>query len=208
MHEFGVTIVQNLRPRWNIAPNQQALIITRKVLQNEAVMAQWGIPSASLKESLLINARSETVEDKSTFRDAFQYTRCLVVASGWYEWSSPKKPWYLRPHNAGVTAFAGLFFGPADQLRFVILTTAADGGLADIHHRAPLILSQKNFDFWIGDNTAIAADLLRPAPATKFNWYRVGRDVGKVSNDHPALAIPLSDDELVMEEAPQGDLFT
>ena len=89
----------------------------------------------------------------------------------------------------------------------VILTTAAEGGLANIHHRAPLILPPDNVNGWIGDNTETAADLLRPAPATWFNWYRVGQDVGKVSYDHPALAMPASDDELKLEEASQGDLF-
>ena len=207
MRKFGVTILQNLRPRWNLAPSQQALIISRNGLQNEAMMAQWGMPPASAKHSFLINARSETVQEKPTFREAFHHRRCLVVASGWYEWSAPKTPWHIQLYDGGVMAFGGLLYGQADQQRFVILTTAADAGLADIHHRAPLTLAPEDYDVWMAGDAETASRLLRPAPAHWFNWYRVGPDAGKVGNDHPALVTPLSDDALRMETAPQGDLF-
>jgi len=207
MRKFGVTILQNLRPRWNVAPSQQALVITRNGLQNEAVMAQWGLPPASAKQSFLINARAETVQEKPTFQDAFHHRRCMVVASGWYEWSAPKTPWHLQLCDGGVMAFAGLLYGQKDQQRFVIMTTNADAGLADIHHRAPLVLAPDGYDAWIGGNATTAASLLRPAPANWFNWYRVGPEVGKVAHDHPALATPLTDDELRVPFAPQGDLF-
>ena len=207
MRKFGVTILQNLRARWNLAPSQQALIISRNGLQNEAMMAQWGMPPASAKHSFLINARSETVQEKPTFRDAFHHRRCLVVASGWYEWSAPKTPWHIQLYDGGVMAFGGLLYGQADQQRFVIMTTAADAGLSDIHHRAPLTLAPEDYDAWMAGDAETASRLLRPAPARWFNWYRVGPDVGKVGNDHPALVTPLSDDALRMETAPQGDLF-
>jgi len=207
MRKFGVTILQNLRPRWNVAPSQQALVITRNGLQNEAVMAQWGLPPASAKQSFLINARAETVQEKPTFRDAFHHRRCMVVASGWYEWSAPKTPWHQQLCDGGVMAFAGLLYGQKDQQRFVIMTTNADAGLADIHHRAPLVLAPDGYDAWIGGNATTAASLLRPAPANWFNWYRVGPEVGKVAHDHPALATPLTDNELRVPFAPQGDLF-
>ena len=170
-------------------------------------MAQWGMPPASAKHSLLINARSETVQEKPTFREAFHHRRCLVVASGWYEWSAPKTPWHIQLYDGGVMAFGGLLYGQADQQRFVILTTAADAGLEDIHHRAPLTLAPEDYDVWMEGDTETASRLLRSAPAHWFNWYRVGPDVGKVGNDHPALVTPLSDDALRMETAPQGDLF-
>ena len=207
MRKFGVTILQNLQPRWNLAPSQQALVISRNGLQNEAMMAQWGMPPASAKHSFLINARSETVQEKPTFRAAFHGRRCLVVTSGWYEWSAPKTPWHIQLYDGGVMAFGGLLYGQADQQRFVIMTTAADAGLSDIHHRAPLTLAPEDYDVWMAGDAETASRLLRPAPAHWFNWYRVGPDVGKVGNDHPALVTPLSDHALRMETAPQGDLF-
>jgi putative SOS response-associated peptidase YedK len=207
MRKFGVTILQNLRPKWNVAPSQQALVIARHGLQNEAVMAQWGLPPASAKHSFLINARAETVTEKPTFRDAFHHRRCLVVASGWYEWSAPKTPWHIQLCDGGVMAFGGLLFGPPGQQHFVIMTTRADAGLGDIHLRAPLVLAANDFDAWVGSDVSAAAALLRPAPATWFNWYRVGADVGKVSQDHPALVTPLTEEALRPQAAPQGDLF-
>ena len=207
MRKFGVTILQNLRPKWNISPSQQALIIARNGPQNEAVMARWGLLPASIKHRLLINARAETVTEKPTFRDAFHHRRCLVVASGWYEWSAPKKPWHLQLCDGGVMAFGGLLFGPPEQLRFVIMTTRADAGLADIHHRAPLVLSANSFEAWLGSDVSATAPLIHPAPATWFNWHRVGPEVGKVSQDQPALVAPLPDETLRPQAEAQGDLF-
>ena len=207
MQKFGVTILKNLRPRWNFAPSQQTLVITRNGLQNEACMAQWGLTRVSPMHSFLINARSESVREKPTFRDAFQNRRCLVVASGWYEWSAPRTPWHIQLYNGGVMAFGGLLYGEEDQQHFVILTTTADSGLTEIHERAPLVIPPDNYDDWVASDVETAVMLLRPTPANRFNWYRVGSDVGKVSEDHPALTKPLSHDDLQMEEAPQGDLF-
>ena len=207
MRKFGVTILQNLRPKWNVAPTQQALVIARHGLQNKPTMAQWGLPPASNKHSFLINARAETVKEKPTFRDAVRYRRCLVVASGWYEWSAPKMPWHIQLCDGGVMAFGGLLVGPPEQQCFVVITTRADAALADIHHRAPLVLAAKDFDAWVGSDFLAATALLRPAPDIWFNWYRVGPEVGKVSQDHPALVTPLTAESLRRQATSQGDLF-
>ena len=207
MRKFDVRILQNLQPKWNVAPSQQALVIARHGLQNETVMAQWGLPPASAKHSTLINARAETVTEKPTFRDAFHHRRCLVVASGWYEWSAPKTPWHFQFCNGEVMAFGGLLFGPPEQRRFVIMTTRADAGIADIHHRAPLVLAADDFEGWLGGDVSAAATLLRSAPAAWFNWYRIGPEVGKVGQDQPALVTPLTEEAVNPEATPQGDLF-
>ena len=207
MRKFGVKILQNLRPKWNVAPSQQALVIARQGSENEAVMAQWGLPPKSAKHSLLINARAETVKDKAVFRDAFDHRRCLVVASGWYEWSAPKTPWHVQLCDSRVMAFGGLLIGPPEQQCFVIVTTRADAGLADIHHRAPLVLAANDFDAWVSSDVSTAKMLLRPAPGIWFNWYRVGPEVGKVGQDHPSLVIPLTAEALRPQATEQGDLF-
>ena len=90
MRLFGVTVMDNLQPRWNVAPSQPALVIGQTGLQPEATFPAWGLPPVGEGRSFLINARMETVAEKPTFRDAFMRRRCLVVASGWYEWSAPK----------------------------------------------------------------------------------------------------------------------
>ena len=204
MRKFVVTILQNLRPRWNIAPSQQALIISRNGLQNEAMMAQWGIPPASAKHSFLINARSETVQEKPTFREAFHHRRCLVVASGWYEWSAPKTPWHIQLYDGGVMAFGGLLLRRGDEDRFVVMTNAADGDLAAIHHRQPLVLPPDRWHRWLNGGPTDAAELCVAAPANWFNWYRVGPAVGHVAEDHPELVTPLDDVALAAESAAGG----
>lgn len=207
MRKFNVKILQNFRPKWNIAPSQQALVITGQGSQNEPIMAIWGLPPSFAKHSFLINARAETVTEKPTFRDAFHHRRCLVVASGWYEWSAPKTPWHIKHCDGGVMAFGGLLFGPPEKQRFVIITTRADTGLADIHHRAPLVMPVEGCEAWVGTDVSAATALLCPTPATRLNWHRVGPEVGKVSEDHPALVAPLIDYTLHPQATPQGDLF-
>ena len=81
MRRFGVTILQNLRPRWNIAPNQNTMVLVRDGLHLQAKTAAWWLPPTGSNKSFLINARMETVREKPTFRDAFSLSRCIVVAS-------------------------------------------------------------------------------------------------------------------------------
>ena len=87
------------------------------------------------------------------------------------------------------------------------MTTRAEAGFAAIHHRAPLVLAFNDFDAWVGSDVLAAVALLRPTPATWFNWYRVGSEVGKVSQDHPALVTPLTEETSRPQATLQGDLF-
>ena len=234
MRHFGVTILENLRPRWNVAPSQTALTIRQTGLHAEPLLAKWGLPPASSKRSFLINARMETVAEKPTFRDAFAQTRCLIPATGWYEWSAPKQPWHIQFRDGGPMAMAGLLFlpapaksgrrdndespagmssTPAGPCHFVIVTSAAAGDLEKIHHRQPLILPQTAWQDWLTGTTAHAHRHLHAASSKLFNWYRVGPSVGKVAEDHPGLVTPLDDLALAAEgatrdqHASQGDLF-
>ena len=135
MRLFGVTVMDNLQPRWNVAPSQTSLVITQTGLQPEAIFPAWGLPPDARQRSFLINARMETAAEKPTFHDAFMHRRCLVVTSGWFEWSAPKKPWHVQLCDGGVMAFGGLLLRRGDGDRFVVMTSAANGDLATIHHR-------------------------------------------------------------------------
>ena len=217
MRRFGVTVLDNLQPRWNVAPSQRALVVTRTGLQPEADMVAWGLPPASEGRSFLINARMETAAQKPTFRDAFASRRCLVVASGWYEWSAPKRPWHVQLADGGVMGMGGLLLRRGNEDRFVIITSAANGELTAIHHRQPLVLPPDSWDRWLAGSQQDAAELCVAAPASSFNWYRVGPAVGRVAEDHPELVTPLDDAALAAENQPaiatqnkdeaQGDLF-
>jgi len=218
MRLFGVAVLDNLRPRWNVAPSQQALVVSQTGLQPETGLAQWGVPPAGEGRSFLINARMETVTEKPTFRDAFATRRCLVVASGWYEWSAPKTPWHVQRGDGGVMAFGGLLLRRAGEDRFVIMTSAAQGDLASIHHRQPLVLSPDSWTRWLTGSAEDAESLCVAAPASWFNWYRVSPAVGRVAEDRPELVTPLDDAALAAEaqartqsakpvDTAQGDLF-
>ena len=217
MRRFGVTVLDNLQPRWNVAPSQRALVINRTGLQPEADLVAWGLPPAGEGRSFLINARMETAAQKPTFRDAFASRRCLVVASGWYEWSAPKRPWHVQLADGGVMGMGGLLLRRGNEDRFVIMTSAANGELTAIHHRQPLVLPPDSWDRWLAGSQQDAAELCVAAPAASFNWYRVGPAVGRVAEDHPELVTPLDDAALAAESQParttqnkneaQGDLF-
>ncbi|MGC6453359.1 MAG: SOS response-associated peptidase [Candidatus Puniceispirillaceae bacterium] len=218
MRLFGVTVLENLQPRWNVAPSQSSLVVSQTGLQPDVGPVKWGLPPAAEGRSFLINARMETAAEKPTFREAFGARRCLVVASGWYEWSAPKTPWHVQLSDGGVMAFGGLLLRRGGEDRFVIMTSAANGDLASIHHRQPLVLSPGSWQRWLTGGAEDAASLCVGAPASWFNWYRVGPAVGRVAEDHPALVTPLDDAALAAEAkalAPpakpaddaQGDLF-
>ena len=221
MRLFGVTVMDNLQPRWNVAPSQTALVIHQTGLQPEAIMPSWGLPPSRERRSFLINARMETATQKPTFANAFVRHRCLVVASGWYEWSEPKKPWHIQLSDGGVMAFGGLVLEHGRDQRFVIMTAASNGELKAIHHRQPLVLPQAAWQSWLTGSADDAQQLCIAQPSEWFNWYRVGASVGRVAEDHPELATPLDDAAIAKEmhigaepsgakkatDARQGDLF-
>ena len=207
MRRFGVIITENLRPRWNVAPSQSATVIVRDGLHTEAINAKWGLLHAGGNKRMLINARMETANEKPTFSGAFLHSRCIVVASGWYEWSAPKTPWHIQLCDGEVMAMAGLLFRGGSQSRFMIVTSAADGELAEIHHRQPLVLGAGDEENWLNGSADQASALCKVTPASRFNWYRVSPDVGKVAVDHPDLITPLKGDEFLAAKDNQGDLF-
>ena len=207
MRRFKITITQDLCPRWNVAPSQKTNVIARDGLNTEAIIAAWGLQTAGNGKAMLINARMETVSEKPTFSDAFVHSRCIVVASGWYEWSGPKTPWYIQLCDGGVMAMAGLLFRLGARSQFVILTSAADRELQKIHHRQPLVLGAGDEKDWLNGTADQAAALCKIAPASWFNWHRVSSDVGKVGVDYPELITPLEGDDFLAAKANQGDLF-
>jgi putative SOS response-associated peptidase YedK len=156
----------------------------------------------------------ETVTEKPTFRDAFATRRCIIPASGWYEWSAPKTPWHVQLADGGVMGFAGLMLRSGgsntrlDGDRFVVMTSAADGDLASIHHRQPLVLPEESWQTWLTGDAGAAQALCVARPADAFNWYRVAPAVGRVAEDHPGLVTPLDDAALAAEAATASDSNT
>lgn len=171
-------------PRDYVAPGQPVAIVRRE--ENDAsgaphfALVRWGFVPSWAKEVMpgkpLINARAETVAEKPSFRNAFRRRRCLVPASGFYEWQGDvpgrKVPYYVPRADGGLVAFAGVWehwMGPdgSELESMAILTTAANEALAPIHHRMPVVIRHGDFARWLGADEA-PDDLLKPAPNDFF----------------------------------------
>jgi putative SOS response-associated peptidase YedK len=179
--EFGVSGFPSLSPRYNIAPSQPVAAVrsTPTGSGRELVLLRWGlIPSWSKDPAIgnrLINARAETAREKPSFRNAFRRHRCLIPASGFYEWQRQergKQPYFVQMRDKRPFAFAGLWDrweNPDEGVieTCTILTTAANAVLSPIHDRMPVILPPAEYARWLDPallNTDSLAPLLVPFP--------------------------------------------
>ena len=200
--QFGLTAPPAFDARYNIAPTTDVLVIrSDRAGQPTAATMRWGlIPYWAKDPSIgnrLVNARAENVAEKPAFRNAFQRHRCLIPASGFYEWkpvAGHKQPYYVRPAEDGLFAFAGLYEvwrSPEGLLHTcTILTTDANAFLREIHGRMPVILAPEDYSRWLDPaNTTGAglAELLTPFPAEHMLAYPVSTRVNDARNEEPAL---------------------
>lgn len=207
--EFGVPAPVAAVPRYNIAPTQDVAAVRESPSGGVRGIARlrWGLVPSWAKDptigSRLINARSETVREKPSFRAAFRRRRCLVPASGFYEWRRTergKQPFYVRMRDGRVFAFAGLWDrweGPGGGVveSCAILTTGANAVLAPIHDRMPVILERAEYGRWLDPALADAdslAPLLVPFPPEGMTAYAVSPRVNAPSNDDERCVEPLS----------------
>jgi putative SOS response-associated peptidase YedK len=197
-------------PRYNIAPTQSTWIIRRDSLQGDRqlALARWGLIPSWAKDPKLkistINARSEGVSNSPVYRDAFSRSRCLVPASGYYEWKEgqqPKIPHYFHPSDPGdLWLLAGVFSLWSDKTgavitSFSILTTQANPWVACFHHRMPVILSEDQWDPWLDPDTPsnICLSLLHQPEGPPMAEHKVSTWVNRVSNDCPQAILPYED---------------
>jgi putative SOS response-associated peptidase YedK len=162
---------------------------------------RWGlIPSWAKDASIgnkLANARAETVAEKPAFRSAFKRRRCLIPASGFYEWkpvAGRKQPYYIRPADDGLFAFAGLYevwSSPEGLLHTcTVLTTDANALMREIHNRMPVIVAPEDYRRWLDPGNTTGAGLgklLAPYPAEHMLAYPVSTRVNNARNEDPAL---------------------
>jgi putative SOS response-associated peptidase YedK len=167
------------RPRWNIAPTDEHFVITSEYERRRVQRAKWGLVNRwahdDKRAAAAINAKGETVDSRSTFREAFAQRRCVIAADGFYEWSGPKnrrQPHWIHPQSGGLILFAGLYeaWYPArnqPELTFTIITCDANTALAPIHDRMPVILDEGAAEDWMNPREAQPASLKRlliPSP--------------------------------------------
>ena len=154
---------------------------------------------------MLNNARGETVMEKPMFRQAFRRRRCLIPASGFYEWKAvpgqkTKQPFYISFKDGTPMSFAGLWetARTADGTQVdtcTIITTEANAVLAPIHHRMPVIIDREDWSTWLSTEPmpeALLAPLIKPFDADRMQAWGVSHAVNKAINDDPSLVRPIS----------------
>lgn len=201
---FALPEVPTLAPSWNIAPSQPIATVRQgEEGARRLVFCRWGLRPHWAREGARapINVRAETVADKPTFRAAFRRQRCLVPASGYYEWRAGpegKQPVYFRPVEDEILAFAGLWEtrvredGASALRTAAIITTAAGEDTRAVHDRMPAVLAPDLWDQWLdpaGEAGALR-ELLAPAPAGTLEGYPVGSAVNSPRNDSADLIKP------------------
>ncbi|MDI6769188.1 MAG: SOS response-associated peptidase [Anaerolineales bacterium] len=201
-------------PRFNIAPTQPVLVIPNDGT-GKADFFVWGlIPSWAKDPSIgarMINARAETLAEKPSFRTAYRYRRCLILADGFFEWqtlttnasqigSKVKIPHYIRLKSGRPFAFAGLWedwrqrMPDGSQVKSAtIITTQPNELIARLHNRMPVILPPETYARWLEPSPRQPADLqglLSPYPSEEMSVYPVSTLVNSPANDRPECITP------------------
>lgn len=221
---FQVDALPALSPRFNIAPTQMILCIRaaagadESASGREGVMMRWGLVPFWAKElsigNRLINARSETVAEKPSFRNAFRKRRCLVVADGFYEWqkqsSGRKQPHLIHRPDHEPFAIAGLWEtwtdtsgdsgvveAGQDLTTCTLLTTEANAEMRPLHDRMPVILPPDDWDTWLSESGSPEqrAALLRPLPDGSLESWPVSTIVNRPTTDTEECIRPLTPSE-------------
>ena len=195
-------------PRYNAAPMQMLPVVRQRPGgERVAHLLRWGLLPGWAKDpgiaTRLINARAETLAEKPAFRAAYRARRCIVPASGFYEWKAVpggKQPYYIQPANDELFGLAGLWERwprpegtPIDT--FTVITTAANATMQALHERMPVILQPADYGPWLSRNTAPErlGQLLAPCPGGMLSMHPVSKAVGNVRNEGARLIAPESD---------------
>lgn len=218
--EFDLADVSDLVPRYNIAPSQSAPIVRVHGLTaggglgvvrldasgsvRQLDVLRWGLIPSWAKDAKIgfstINARAETIATQPAFRDAFRQRRCIIPASGFYEWQKAivdgkevKLPHYIRRRDGRLLAIAGLWerwTDPQGKIieTFTVITTSANDLIRPLHDRMPVILRREDCRIWLDPATPPTTlhTLLAPCPAEWLFATPVSRAVNNPRNDSPA----------------------
>jgi putative SOS response-associated peptidase YedK len=195
--EFGIRGVPDLdlKPRYNIAPMQEALAVPN-IEPRQVSVFRFGMVLPFLeKPTGLINVRAETIAKKSYFASALRTRRCLVVADGFYEWKREggrARPFFFRFRDNRVFAFAGIFAplkeeeGEGRGFSFAIITTSPCAEVSGVHERMPVIMPREGYDVWLSSGRVENEKLLsflRPLQDGLLESYEVSSRVNSAKNE-------------------------
>ncbi|AHY48284.1 hypothetical protein RradSPS_3001 (plasmid) [Rubrobacter radiotolerans] len=190
-------------PSYNVAPSQRVLAVVGADGGRRFEHLRWGLAPAWSKDpsSGPINARSETVAEKPSFRSAFRSRRALIPADGYYEWKrvgkGPKQPYLFTLAGGEPFAFAGLWErwgeGEEELRTAALLTTEPNAVAREVHDRMPVILPREAYDLWLdpdAEKEELLA-LLAPYPAREMEAYPVSTHVNSPKNNDPECVRPV-----------------
>ncbi len=205
--QFGIQTEFEWAAAYNVAPSQTVPVIrAAQGGRREIVLAQWGLLSSPVpaigKEPRPVNAKLETAAGKPLFRAAFRHSRVLVPACGFYEWRrgpDSKQPYFIRPPGGeSLFGFGGLLAhrdGPDEPVRsFAILTTAANGSVAPIHERMPVIVAPEHYAAWLDPEVTdvdLLVDIAQRYDPERIEAFPVDRAVGNARAQGPQLVAPI-----------------
>jgi putative SOS response-associated peptidase YedK len=183
----------NWTESYNVAPGSTIPIIRANPAGRHMVPATWGFISSG--RAPLFNARGETIDSLPSFRDAFRVNRCLIPASGFYEWRpSDRQSFYFEMANGQPLTFAGIWKQVGSLLQATVITTNPKADMGGIHDRMPVILSPDTWSNWLSStplSDSLRRSLLTPSPDGTLSRWPVGRGVGSIRNDYPSLLDPV-----------------
>lgn len=156
-HSLGYKTERSVRPvTGDICPSEQSVVLVGTATGIEAEVKRWGFPGREGK-GLVINARSETVLEKPMFRESVLHRRCVIPASGFYEWNKAKEKVTFSLPGRRMVFLAGFYrrFPETEEDRYVILTTEANPWMEPVHPRMPLILGREQIQAWLKEDEAV-----------------------------------------------------
>lgn len=200
IRHFRLEQAEEFEPRYNIAPTQTVPVIRQEDGKRSLRLLRWGlVPFWADDSSIgnrLINARAESVSSKPSFRTAFLNRRCIMPASGFFEWKEqkkgPKRPYFIKRKDGTPMAFAGLWErwqgkdGGEKRETFTIITTDANEDVKGLHNRMPVILEPENYSLWLNteqpDREALNKMMCPAAPGT-LTAHPVSKYVNSPTNE-------------------------
>jgi len=203
---FQVDVLPDILPRYNVPPSTKVLCILNDSGVKRAARLRWGLIPFWAKDKKIgykmINARSETIAKKPSFRTAFRKRRCLILADGFYEWKrdgESKIPHLIGMNDGAVFAMAGIWERWTDKETDAgiqstsIITTGPNELMNNIHNRMPVILPSAHWGQWLDtsvNDPELLQELLVPYPADQMSARRVSSSVGNVKNQSPEVQGP------------------
>ena len=205
---FKVEKAVEWKPRYNVAPSQKipAIFHPLEKKKSSSQLLRWGFTASWTQGGrLVVNVRSEEIEEKPLFQESFEKWRCLIPVDGFYEWRHQAKetrPFFFRMKNKELFALAGIWAEQKVEGETIascaILTTTPNETVRVVHDRMPVIVDPRDYDLWLQEDVRDFREirkLFKPAPSEKTEGFQVGSWVNNVVNDDPKCIEPSNEPE-------------